>query len=337
MKAIIQQGYGSPGKVLSLQEVDAPTIKPDEVLVEVRATSVHADVWHVVYGWPYALRFMGAGAFGPKYAIPGTDLAGVVAAVGESVSNFKPGDAVFGDSSRRMQWSNNGAWAEYAAVPAEVLMHKPALVGFEQAASVPTAGYIAAINLDWEQRVKPGCKVLINGASGGVGTIALQLAKAHGAEVTAVASAGKFDLLQNLGAGHLVDYRQQDVTRSGQVFDVVYDVASNLTFSKSKRILAPDGIYIIIGHNHYGRAGGRVFGTLPSFFGLMARAMFDKRLPKVEFSMPAKAKVMQKLAYLLESGALTPQVDRSYPLAEAADALEYLVSGKACGKILLVP
>lgn len=312
-----------------------PAIRNDEVLVRVRAASMHADVWHVVTGRPYVLRLMGAGLRRPKTLVPGTDLAGVVESVGANVTRFSPGDEVFGESHAGMQWRNGGAFAEYAAVPQEALALKPANVTFAQAASVPTSGIIALLNLRSGELIKPGQRVVINGAAGNVGSIAVQLAKAHGAHVTGVDCRGKLELIGALGADELIDYAEQDFTKGAQRYDLIFDVASTLPLEDCKRVLNPSGIYIRIGHDHFGAVGGRVFGSLPGFFKLIARSPFDPHLPDLNTSAPGKHEHMEILRGLLETGKLTPTIDRSYPLREVADAMDYMESGQARGKIVV--
>jgi NADPH:quinone reductase-like Zn-dependent oxidoreductase len=336
MKAIVQTKYGTC-EVLQLQDVAQPTIAVDEVLVRVRASSVHADVWHVMSGRPYAMRLFGSGLFTPKKRIPGTDLSGVVEAVGKHVTELAPGDEVFGECIDGIQWANGGAFAEYAAVPARLLAIKPSLLTFEQAASVPTSGYIALHNLQMAGKIKPGQRVLINGAAGGVGSLTLQLAKAFGAQVTGVDSAAKLDFLYVLGADHVIDFAKEDPTRGAARYDLIVDVASNLALSACKRVLSAGGSYIRIGHDHYGKIGGRCFGSLPATFGLMFRSLFDRTLPKPDFSMPSRQTTMAVLKSLLEVGKLTPIIARVFPLAEAREAMRYLQEGTAIGKIILTP
>ena len=336
MRAIVQTRFGPPHDVLEVRDVDMPNVGAGEVLVRVRAASVHADVWHVVTGMPWVLRLMGAGLLRPKPSVPGTDLAGVVEAVGEDARRFKVGDAVFGESIGSNQWKNGGAFAEYAAVPERWLALKPDRVTFEQAASVPTAGNIVLMNLQGKAEIRPGQHVLINGAGGGVGAIALQVAKARGARVTAVDSGEKLELLRALGADHVVDYRREDVTRRDARYDLVFDVASTLALADCKRVLAEAAVYVRIGHDHYGSTGRRALGSLPQMFGLMARATFDPHLQGL-FSPPNKADVMRELTTLLEEGKLTPIVDRTFPLEEVAEAMKRLQEGKATGRILLAP
>jgi NADPH:quinone reductase-like Zn-dependent oxidoreductase len=215
------------------------------VLVRVRAASVHADVWHVVTGWPYVLRLMGAGLRRPKNQVPGTDVAGVVEAVGASVTRFSPGDEVFGETMLGMQWRNGGAFAEYVAAPEDALALKPKHVGFEQAAAVPTSGFIAAANLQPGRPIAPGQRVLVNGAAGNVGAIAVQLARAQGAQVTGVDHTDKLDLVRALGADHVIDYTAVDFTRGAERYDLLFDVASNLTVAAARRVLTPTGMYVL--------------------------------------------------------------------------------------------
>jgi len=337
MKAIVHPRYGEPQDVLELREIDRPEVGDDEVLVRVRATSVHADVWHVVSGRPILVRLMGAGLFRPKDLVPGTDLAGVVESVGKDVTRFKVGDAVFGESHMKMQWRNGGTFAECAAAPEGALELKPENVSFEQAASVPTSGYIALINLGGSAEVQPGHRVLINGAGGGVGSIALQVAKVRGATVTAVDRAEKLEMLRSLGADQVIDYRREDFTQGDERYDLIFDVASTLSLKDCKRVLKPTGIYVIIGHEHYGAAGGQLLGSLPHFFKLIALAPFDRHLPALSFSVPGKTEIMTELKELLEAGKLTPVIDRTFPLSEARAAMRYMQDGGGLGKIIITP
>lgn len=334
---MVQDRYGPVDEVLHLREVAMPPIADDEVLVRVQAASVHPDVWHVVTGRPYVLRLMGAGLRRPKYVIPGTDMAGHVESVGRSVTRFRPGDEVFGESHRGFQWRNGGTFAEYVAVPEEVLEIKPPDVTFEQAATVPTAGIIALHNLQNGQRLHAGQRVLINGAGGGVGSIAVQFAKAVGAHVTGVDRAEKLEMLRSLGADDVIDYTREDVTRSGRRFDLIFDVASNLSLSASKRALTPGGIYVLIGHDHFGAARGRVLGSLPQALGQMALSPFIAHLPAPNFAPPRKQQAMRILRELLEEGKLTPVIDRVFPLGEVALALRHLETGDAIGRIVITP
>ena len=335
MKAIVQRAYGEPEDVLSLRDVPAPALRPDEVLVRVRATSVHPDVWHVVTGRPYVLRLLGAGVRRPRQGIPGTDLAGTVEAVGERVTGFARGDEVFGESTRGSQWTNGGAYAEYAAVPGANLAPKPATVSFEQAAAVPTSGYIALSGLRDQGALRAGQRVLVNGAGGGVGLLAVQLAKALGAEVAAVDGPPRLGLLRAAGADRVIDHTQEDFTRGAQRYDLVLDVPGNHPLAAIERVLTPTGRYVLIAHDGYGRTSGRWLGSLPRVLGLMARAPFDRHLPRSGLSPPSKRETMALLRDLIEAGRVTPAVGEAFPLAAAAPAIRYLAQGLAVGKVVL--
>ncbi len=337
MTAIIQSKYGSPDDVLQLQEVAKPTVGDNEVLIRVRAASVHADVWKVVLGYPHVFRPMYGGLRKPKHPIPGTDMAGTIEAVGKDVTRFKPGDEVFGESNKGFQWLNGGAYAEYVAVPQDVLAQKPKGVTFAEAASVPTSGYIALMNLNDNGQIQPGQRVLINGAGGGVGSIALQLAKAYGAHVTGVDSTPKLAMIRSLGADHVIDYTQEDFTQGDERYDFILDVASTLALSACKRVLMPTGKYVIIGHDHFGDVGGPTFGSLPRFFSILARTPFDSHLPKLNSALPSRQAVMAALRGFLEAGQLTPIIDRSYPLNKVPEALRDLQAGNNLGKIIITP
>ncbi len=333
MKAIVQERYGSPD-ALELREIEKPTPEADEVLVRVRATSVHPDVWHALRGIPYVLRVMGSGLRRPKNPVPGTDLAGVVESVGRDVTRFQPGDEVFGQSVGANLWGNGGTYAEYAAAPASRLEPKPADLTFEQAAAVLTSGPIAVQGIRDEGRTQPGQRVLINGAGGGVGTTAVQLAKAYGAAVTAVDSGEKLDMLRSIGADEVVDYAQEDFTRSGERYDLVLDIAGNHPWSDLKRSLTPDGTYVLIGHDQYGGSGHRWFGSLGRFFKLMVIAPFVRHLhPFRGAKDPGDRLVVLK--ELIEAGKITPVIDRTFPLSEVSEAIRYLESGRARGKIVI--
>jgi NADPH:quinone reductase-like Zn-dependent oxidoreductase len=336
MKAIFQTRYGSADD-LELREVDQPAPQADEVLVAVRAASVHPDVWHVVAGHPWVLRLMGAGFSRPKNPIPGTDMAGIVESVGPGVTRFEPGDEVFGETIGKMQWVNGGAWAEQVAVSQDNLALKPANVTFEQAASVPTSGYIAYLNLMDVGMLRPGQRVLVNGGAGGVGALALQLAKGFGAHVTGVDSTAKQDLMRSLGADRVIDYTEKNFTRLGERYDLIFDIPGNHPFSACRRALASEGKYVLIGHEKFGESGRSVFGLIPHMFGLMARSLFSKQLPGPGFSMPAKKDVMEVLRKFLEAGKITPVIDRTFPLGEAAQALRYLQSGNVLGRVIITP
>ncbi len=335
MKAIVQDKYGSPDDVLELKDIDKPVVKDDEVLVRVHATSVHPDVWHVVRGLPYVLRLMGAGLLKPKNSVPGTDVAGHVVSAGKNVTRFQPGDEVFGESVHGYQWSNGGAYAEYVSVPENQLALKPANVTFEQVAAVPTSGLIALQGLRNQGQVQPGQKVLINGAGGGVGTLAVQLAKAYGANVTGVDSTSKLDMVRALGADQVIDYTQEDFTQSGQRYDLIVDIPGNHSLSDCRRALTPKGTYVLIGHDHFGKLGHRFLGSLPRFLKLIVMSPFVSQLPNLSFSMPNKKDSMALFKEFLEAGKVTPVIDRTYPLSEVPEAIRYLEEGHTQGKVVI--
>ncbi len=335
MKAIVQTRYGSADD-LELRDLEAPVPAEDEVLVRVRAASVHPDVWHVVTGLPYVVRLMGAGLRRPGNPVPGTDLAGVVESVGGAVSRFRTGDEVFGETLRKMAWINGGAYAELAVAPESSLALKPSGVGFEEAAAVPTSAFIALRVLRHEAKLRAGEKVLVNGAGGGLGTLVVQLARVLGAaEVTGVDQAEKLGLVRALGADHVIDHTRVDFTAGEARYDLVFDIPGNHSFREVRRVLLPGGRWVFIGHHAYRQAGQRWMGQLPRMFGLMALAPFVRGLPGADFTMPDRVQSMELLRELLESGKLTPHVDRTFPLSEVPQALRYLESGRAQGKVVV--
>jgi len=333
MKAIVQERYGSPD-VLELREIDRPNVKDDEVLVRVRAASVHADVWHAIKGVPYVLRIMGSGLRAPKHRVPGTDLAGQVESVGRNVTRFRAGDEVFGQTLTANLWRNGGAYADYAAAPEARLELKPANLTFEQAGAVPTSGSLAVQAVRDEGRIQPGQKVLINGAGGAVGTFAVQLAKTYGAHVTGVDAPGKLDMLQSIGADRVIDYTHEDFTQSGERYDLILDIAGTHPWSASRRALTPEGTYVLIGHDQYGGSGHRWFGSLGRFFKLMVISPFVSHLhPFRGAKDPGDRLVVVK--DLIEAGKITPVIDRTFPLSEVPEAIRYLESGQARGKVVI--
>ena len=334
MRAIIQDRYGPP-EVLRLVDIEPPSVGPDEVLVRVRAASVHPDVWHVLHGVPYVLRLMGAGLHRPSQPVPGIDAAGVVDAVGEAVTRFAPGDEVFGETIKGFQWRNGGAFAEYVAAPESTLARKPSGLSFEQAAAVPTSGIIAWSAVHQQGRVKRGDHVLVNGAGGGVGTFVVQLAKAAGAHVTAVDAATKLAALAAIGADRVIDYASDDFTRGSERYDLIVDIPGNHPFAECRHVLTHDGTYVLIGHDGYGTTAGRWLGSLPRVLPLVAMAPFRHQLPHLDFSTPDKAAVLAELARRLETGELSPVIERTYPLSEAADAIRHLQTGRVTGKVVL--
>jgi NADPH:quinone reductase-like Zn-dependent oxidoreductase len=335
MKAIVQEKYGSPADVLNLKDIDKPVLKDDEVLVRVHAASVHPDVWHLVRGLPYALRIMGAGLLRPKNSVPGTDVAGYVESVGKNVSQFQQGDEVFGETIKGYQWTNGGAYAEYASVPEDSLALKPANITFEQAAAIPTSGLIALQNLPDEELLQPGQSVLVNGAGGGVGTIAVQLAKVYGANVTGVDDSTKLDMVRSIGADQVIDYTKEDFTQSGGRYDLIFDIPGNHPYSACRRVLAPNGKYVLIGHDRFGQGAGRWFGSLPRVLKLVALSPFMSQLPSPNFSMPNKNNQMDVLKQLMETGKLRPVIDRTYSLGEVPEAIKHLEMGHTRGKVII--
>jgi NADPH:quinone reductase-like Zn-dependent oxidoreductase len=333
MRAIVQNRYGS-ADVLELREIPRPVAGDDQLLVRVRASSIHADVWHVMRGVPYVLRIMGAGVRRPKNLVPGTDLAGVVESVGKNVRRFTAGDEVFGQSLVANLWRHGGAFAEYAAVPEARFEPKPAGLTFEQAAAVPTSGSLAVQVVRDEGRVHAGQRVLINGAGGAVGTFAVQLAKAYGAYVTGVDAADKLDMLRSIGADRVLDYAEEDFTRSGERYDVILDIAGNHPWPDIRRAITPEGAFVLIGHDHYGASGHRWFGSLGRFGKLLVMSPFVSQLhPFRGVRDPGdRLRVMKDL---IEAGKVRPVIDRTFPLSQVPEAMRYLESGRAVGKVVI--
>ena len=329
MKAIVQERYGSP-EVLSLREVPKPVPADDEVLVEVRAASVNARDWHIMRGDPYLARLADRGTFGrrgPRFPIRGTDFAGRVAAVGPAVTDFRVGDEVYGDTVV------GGAFAEYVTIPARTLAPKPAKLTFEQAAAVPLAGSTALMGLRDAGGIRPGQRVLVNGASGGVGTFAVQIARTLGADVTAVCSTRNVDLVRSLGADRVVDYTRDDFARAGQQrYDVVFDLVGNRSLADLRRVLMPTGALVLSG------GGVSTGGSLVGPMGLFIRAELVGRFVGhriVRLEVPADAANLATLAELADGGALTPAIDRTYPLEKTADAIRYVETEHARAKVVV--
>jgi NADPH:quinone reductase-like Zn-dependent oxidoreductase len=321
MKAIAQDRYGSTD-VLEFRDVDKPAIADDEVLVRVHAAGVDRGVWHTMTGLPYPIRVAGYGLRKPTTPVPGMDLAGVVAAVGNDVSGFQPGDEVFG--------IGKGAFAEYARAPENKLAPKPANLTFEQAAVVAISGSTALQGLRDHGRVKPGQQVLIIGASGGVGTYAVQLAGAFGAEVTAVCSTTKVDLVRSLGADHVIDYTRDDFAEGGRRYDVILDIGGNASLSRLRRALTPKGTLVIAGGETDGRWLG---GSDRQIRALLLSRFVDQTL--TTFVCRENHEDLLVLTELIESGKVTPVIDRTYPLTEAPQAIRYLKQGHARGKVAI--
>jgi NADPH:quinone reductase-like Zn-dependent oxidoreductase len=321
MKAIVQDTYGSTD-VLQLRDIDTPEIADNEVLVRVHAAGVDRGVWHLMTGLAYPIRLAGYGLRVPKTPVPGMDLAGVVAAVGKDVSRFEPGDEVFG--------IGKGTYAQYARALESKLAPKPANLTFDQAAVVAISGLTALQGLRDSGSVRSGQHVLIIGASGGVGTYAVQLAKAFGAQVTAVCSTTKVDLVRSLGADHVIDYTQEDFATGQRRYDVILDIGGNASLSRLRRALTPKGTLVIAG----GETGGRWVGgydrqlralLLSPFVGQKLRSLLSSE----------NHQDLLVLTELIESGKVRPVIDRSYPLADAPQAIQYLTEGHARGKVLI--
>lgn len=331
MRAIVQHRYG-PASSLSLQEVRVPVPTDGEVLVRVHASSVNARDWHLMRGDPYLARLALREAFGlraPKRTIRGSDLAGRVEAVGRSVTRFRPGDEVYGDARER-----DGAFAEYVCVPEDQLAPKPANLTFEQAATVPIAGATALLGLRETARVQPGQRVLVNGASGGVGTFAVQVGKALGAEVTGVCSTRNVDLVRSLGADHVVDYRRDDFARAPERYDVVFDLVANRSLRDLRRVLRPGGTLVLSGGGTSGRRP-RLLGPMGLVITGQLAARFVPQRVVVLNNVPPRADTLAALRELIEAGHVTPVIDRTYKLAEVPEAVGYLQVEHARAKVAI--
>jgi NADPH:quinone reductase-like Zn-dependent oxidoreductase len=318
MKAIVYTKYGPPD-VLQLKEVEKPTPKDDEVLIKVHAASLNAYDWHALTADIFLVRLMGFGFLKPKNKILGADIAGRVEAVGGNVTQFQPGDDVFGDIGR-------GGFAEYACSRENRLVSKPANLSFEEAAAVPMAALTALQGLRDKGRIQPGQKVLINGASGGVGTFAVQIAKSFGAEVTAVCSTGKMDTARSIGADQVIDYTKEDFTKNGQHYDLIFAANGYHPILDYRRALGPKGIYVVAG------------GTMAQMFQAMLLGPWISMAGSKKMG-GLSAKVNQKdlifIKELLEAGKVRPVIDRRYPLSEVPEALRYLGERHAQGKVVI--
>ena len=319
MKAIIQDQYGSPD-VLTLQEIAKPEIGDDDVLVRVHAAGVHIGDWHLMTGEPYLMRIMGFGFRAPKARVRGIDVAGTVEAVGQDVARFQAGDEVFGTC--------DGSFAEFASAREDMLALKPAHLTFEQAAAVPTSAFTALQALR-TGGIQPGQKVLIVGASGGVGMFAVQIAKSFGADVTGVCSTAKVDTVRSIGADHIVDYTQEDFTRSGQRYDLILDMGGNRSLSQLRRALTPRGTLVLVG----GEGGDRWIGIGRSLQALVVSPFVRHNLRPLA-SKPNQAD-LQVLKELIEARKVTPVVDRTYSLRQVPSAIQYLHEGHARGKLVI--
>jgi NADPH:quinone reductase-like Zn-dependent oxidoreductase len=319
MKAIVCTEYGSPD-VLELKEVEKPVPKENEVLVEIHAASLNAADFEILRGaWSARIT----GPLKPSFKIPGSDVAGTVEALGRDAKQFQPGDEVFGD----LFMSGFGAFAEYKCVPEDVLYRKPASMTFEEVSTYPQAGLIALQSVRGKKEIKPGHEVLINGAGGGMGTFAIQIAKYYGAEVTAVDNAEKLEMLRGIGADHVIDYTKEDYTKSDQRYDLVVDVAAHHSVFDHKRVLKPDGIFVIVGGSR-----SSIFQTI--FLGPLITMGKEKKMGLNPMITDNK-KDMDFLIELFETNKVKPVIDKRYSLNEVPEAYRYLESGHAKGKVVI--
>ncbi len=324
MKAVVYTNYGSPD-VLEIRDIKKPVPNDDQVLIKVRAASINPLDWHFMEGTPYIMRAIGVGLRKPKDPRLGVDYAGTVEAVGKNVTQFKPGDEVLGGKS--------GAFAEYVCARADrAIVLKPANITFEQAASVPIAAITALQGLRDKGKIQPGQKVLINGASGGVGTFAVQIAKSFGADVTGVCSTRNLDMVRSLGADHVIDYTKEDFTKSGQRYDLILDNVGTQPLSGFRRALQPKGICVMIG------GGGPNDGGLIGPLGRPVKALLLSPFISQKMGMlvaELNKKDLTILGDLMQSGKVTPVIDRTYPLSKIAEAIRYLEQGHARGKVVI--
>jgi NADPH:quinone reductase-like Zn-dependent oxidoreductase len=323
MKAIVQRTYGSDAEaVLQLAEIARPTIAEGVVLVRVRAASVDRGTWHIMTGLPYLIRLVGFGLRVPKAQNPGRSLAGTVEAIGNGVTEFSPGDEVYG--------SCDGSFADFARVELGMLARKPRNLSFEQAATLPVSAVAALQAVRDCGKVQAGHSVLIIGASGGVGTFAVQIAKAFGAEVTGVCSTAKVDLVRGLGADHVIDYTREDFTDGQHRYDVILDIGGNRRLSHLRRALVPRGTLVIVG----GESGGRWLGG----FDRQLRALVLSWFVSQKLTMLSSTENAGDLAFLselCESGKIAPAIDRAYALSEVPAAVRYVADGRAQGKVVI--
>ena len=324
MKAIVYDNYGPPG-VLELREIEKPTVKDGEVLIKVQAASVNPLDWHFLRATPIFAR-LATGLLKPKRKVLGADLAGRVEAVGGSVTQFQPGDEIFGSI---FSYGYVGAFAEYVCVTERALLLKPASTTFEEAAAVPVAAVTALQGLRDKGKIQPGQKVLINGASGGVGTFAVQIAKSFGAEVTGVCSTRNLDMVRSIGADHVIDYTQEDFTKNGQTYDLIYCAVGNRLAADYKRALNPHGICVVVG---FTTMRHMLFQVL--FLGAWVSMTGGKKIGAMGTVNVNKAD-LGFMAELLEDGKVVPVIDRHYKLGEVAEAIRYLEEGHARGKVII--
>ncbi len=321
MRAVVQDVYGRTEDVLRVEQVPTPEVGDGQVLVQVVSAGVDQGVWHVMAGEPYAIRLAGFGVRVPKNRVRGSDFAGRVVAVGTDVTTLRPGDEVFGVGA--------GSFAEYVVAPLDKVARRPQRVSFEQAAAVPVSGSTALQAVRDHGRVRAGDKVLVIGASGGVGTFAVQIAKAFGAEVTGVSSTAKLDLVRSLGADHVLDHTAGDVTGRPERYDVVLDIGGNTPLRRLRRALTPTGTLVIVG----GEGGGRWLGVRRQLLAMALSPFVGQRLGT--FINSENAADLDVLRELIEAGAVTPAVDRTFPLDQAPAAVRYLREGRARGKVVV--
>ena len=331
MQAITFDRFGSPD-VLRLQEVEKPVANDNDVLVRIRAASANPYDWHFLTGLPHIGR-MSFGVLRPKARGLGADLAGEVEAVGKNVTGFRPGDEVFGEVDGEVPGKpilELGSFAEYVCVSESSVAPKPTNLTFEEAAAVPLAGHTALQALRDRGQILPGQKVLINGASGGVGTFAVQIAKALGAEVSGVCSTRNVDMVRSIGADHVVDYTREDFTQTDPSYDLILDNVGNRSISQCRRVLNPKGLYL----SSFGSPENRWFGPFSQMIGMFALAPFvSQRMASLTVKRSKNA--LLDLKQLIEAGKVRPVIDRTYPLTKAADAMRYLEEGHARGKVVI--
>ncbi|MDX6400029.1 MAG: hypothetical protein QOF27_635 [Gaiellaceae bacterium] len=320
MKAIVNHEYGSPAD-LKLQEIDKPAVGEDSVLVRVRAASVNPYDWHILRGLPYFVR-LSEGLRRPKHPVPGVDVAGQVEAVGENVTRFKPGDEVFGGRS--------GAFAEYVCGVERNFTPKPASLSFEQAAAIPMAGCTALQGLRDAGQLQPGQAVLINGAAGGIGTFAVQIAKALGGEVTGVCSTANVELVNSIGADEVIDYTVDDFTLGNRQYDLILQLAGNQSLSDLRRALGPNGTLVLVGGGDDGNLLGPLATPVRAF--IVSRFVSQRLLP---FLAKLRTKDMVFVTELIEAGKVTPVIGRTYPLSEVPEAIRHVETGHARGKTVI--
>jgi NADPH:quinone reductase-like Zn-dependent oxidoreductase len=321
MKAIVYHEYGSPDDVLELQDIDKPAVKDDEVLVRIHAASANPYDWHFMTGLPYFMRLQ-AGLLKPKANVLGADLAGQVEAVGKNVTQFQPGDEIFGIGA--------GTFAEYVCVSEDSVALNPDNLTLEQAAVVPLAAGTALQGLRDKGHIRAGHKVLINGASGGVGTFAVQIAKAFGAEVTGVCSTRNVDMVRSIGADHVIDYTHEDFAQGGERYDLMFDNVGNRSVSECRRVLTPKGVYIA----SFGQPEHRMLGPLAQLLRMLVMSPFVSQ-KMTTFTAKESTEDLVVLKELIEAGKVTPVIDRTYPLSEVPEAIRYLGEGHAQGKIVI--